>query len=242
MQYTVELDAFHGPLDLLLYLVKRDEVDILDVPITRLAEQFLEFLSLLKELDVELAGDFLVMAATLMEIKAKSLLPKLDEPREHAGPDPQRELVKQLLEYRQFKDAAHALEQRAEAHATRLPRTAPPEVTGPAGAKAAPGVKPVELWDLVSAFARLLRETQATAGATTVLQDETPQQAYEDQIRAAVAARGRLPLRDLLTPPLHRLKLIGLFLAMLEVIKLGQVVLEQPEAYGEIYLSRPAVA
>ena len=233
MQYTVELDAFHGPLDLLLYLVKRDEVDILDVPITRLAEQFLEFLTLMKELDVELAGDFLVMAATLMEIKAKSLLPKLDEPREHAGPDPQRELVKQLLEYRQFKDAAHALEQRAEAHATRLPRTAPAE---PAGAKSALGVKPVELWDLVSAFARLLRETQATAGATTVLQDETPQQTYEDQIRAAVAARGRVPLRDLLVPPLHRLKLIGLFLAMLEVIKSGHVLLEQPEAYGEIYL------
>jgi len=239
MQYTVELDAFHGPLDLLLYLVKRDEVDILDVPITRLAEQFLEFLTLMTELDVELAGDFLEMAATLMEIKAKSLLPKLDEPREQAGPDPQRELVKQLLEYRQFKDAAYALEQRAEAHATRLPRTAPPEV---AGAKAAPGVKPVELWDLVSAFARLLRETQAAGGATTVLQDETPQQAYEDQIRDAVAARGRVPLRDLLTPPLHRLKLIGLFLAMLEVIKLGQVLLEQPEAYGEIFLVRPAAA
>ena len=236
MQYTVELDAFHGPLDLLLYLVKREEVDVLDVPITQLAEQFLEFLTLMKELDVELAGDFLVMAATLMEIKAKSLLPKLDEPRENAGPDPQRELVKQLLEYRQFKDAAHALERRAETHATRLPRTAPAE---PAGAKAAPGVKPVELWDLVSAFARLLRETQATAGATTVLQDETPQQAYEEQIRAAVAARGRLPLRDLFTPPLHRLRLIGLFLAMLEVIKLGQVLLDQPEAYGEIYLLRP---
>ena len=238
MQYTVELDAFHGPLDLLLYLVKRDEVDILDVPITRLAEQFLEFLTLMKELDVELAGDFLVMAATLMEIKAKSLLPKLDEPREHAGPDPQRELVKQLLEYRQFKDAAYALEQRAEAHATRLPRVAPLE---PAGAKAAPGVKPVELWDLVSAFARLLRETQATAGATTVLHDETPQQTYEDQIRAAVAARGRVPLRDLLVPPLHRLKLIGLFLAMLEVIKSGHVLLEQPEAYGEIWLLKTLV-
>ena len=238
MQYTVELDAFHGPLDLLLYLVKRDEVDILDVPITRLAEQFLEFLSLMKELDVELAGDFLVMAATLMEIKAKSLLPKLDEPREHAGPDPQRELVKQLLEYRQFKDAAYALEQRAEAHATRLPRVAPLE---PAGAKAAPGVKPVELWDLVSAFARLLRETQATAGATTVLHDETPQQTYEEQIRAAVAARGRVPLRDLLVPPLHRLKLIGLFLAMLEVIKSGHVLLEQPEAYGEIWLLKTLV-
>ena len=233
MPYTVELDAFRGPLDLLLYLVKREEVDVLDIPITRLAEQFLEFLSLMKELDVELAGDFLVMAATLMEIKAKSLLPKLDEPRDDGRPDPRGELVKQLLEYRQFKDAAHALEQRAEAHAARLPRTAPAE---PAGTKAAPGVKPVELWDLVSAFARILRETQASTTATTVLQDETPQQAYEEQIRAAVAARGRLALRDLLTPPMHRLRLIGLFLAMLEVIKLGQVLLEQPEAYGEIYL------
>jgi segregation and condensation protein A len=233
VQYTVDLDAFHGPLDLLLYLVRRDEVDILDVPVTRLAEQFLDFLKVMKELDVELAGDFLVMAATLMEIKAKSLLPKLDTPADDDRPDPHRELVAQLLEYRQFKDAAQVLEQRAESQATRLPRTAPPEV---AGAGQPPGVKPVELWDLVSAFARILRETQGNAATVSVLHDETPQATYEAQIRAAVALRGRVALRDLVTPPVHRLRLIGLFLAMLEVIKLGQVRLEQLEPYGEIDL------
>ena len=231
MPYTVQIDAFHGPLDLLLYLVKRDEVDILDVPITRLAEQFLEFLSLMKELDVELAGDFLVMAATLMEIKAKSLLPALEEAPAAEGPDPRRELVKQLLEYRRFKDAAHALEARAEKQSTRLARVAPEE---PAAA-GSPAVKPVELWDLVSAFARILRETVATE-SSTIQVDDTPQHVYEAQIRAAVAAAGRLPLRDLLTPPYHRLRFIGLFLAMLEVLKSGHVALEQPEAYGEIFL------
>jgi segregation and condensation protein A len=231
MPYTVSLDAFHGPLDLLLYLVKRE--DVLDIPITRLAEQFLEFLTLMKQLDVELAGDFLVMAATLMEIKAKSLLPVLSTPDEdEQGPDPRRELVKQLLEYRQFKDAAHALEQQAEKHAARFPRLA---VLEPATPGTAPGVKPVELWDLVSAFARIMRETQASE-TTTVHVDDTPQHVYEERIRTAVNERGRLALRELVTPPYFRLRFIGLFLALLEVIKLGYVWLEQPEPFGEIFL------
>ncbi|MGL6074603.1 MAG: segregation and condensation protein A [Fimbriiglobus sp.] len=238
MPYTVDLDAFHGPLDLLLYLVKRDEVDVLDISITRLAEQFLDFLAMMKELDVELAGDFLVLAATLMEIKAKSLLPNLDiVERESDEPDPRRELVKQLLEYRRFKDAAQALEQQAERHSTRFPRIAPIEPETPS----APGVKPVELWDLVSAFARIMRETQAHA-TTTVQVDETPQHVYEERIRLAVEKHGRLPLRDLFTPPYHRLQFIGWFLAMLEVIKLGYVTLEQPVAYGEIYLLKATAA
>ena len=125
MSYQVALDAFHGPLDLLLYLVKRNEVDILDIPVAPIAEQFLEYLRLMETLDVELAGDFLVMAATLMEIKSKLLLPSAEIETADDEPDPRRELVKQLIEYRKFKDAAAALEGRAEDQQARLPREAP---------------------------------------------------------------------------------------------------------------------
>src|SRR5262249_2386517 len=103
MEYQVNLDTFRGPLDLLLYLVKHHEVDICDIPIARVTEQFLEYLQVIKLIDVERAGDFLVMAATLMEIKSKMLLPRGEE-EAGAEADPRLELVRQLIEYKQFKD------------------------------------------------------------------------------------------------------------------------------------------
>ena len=127
--YQVELETFHGPLDLLLYLVKRHEVDILDIPIATLAEQFHLYLLTMQQLDVEMAGEFLVMAATLMEAKAKSLLPVDPRKPSDEDDDPRRELVKQLLEYRRVKDAATALEQQGEKASIRLTRMTPPEPT-----------------------------------------------------------------------------------------------------------------
>src|SRR5206468_3428429 len=115
------------------------------------------YLRVMRDLDVELAGDFLVMAATLMEVKSRVLVPADPADEEAAGPDPRKELVKQLLEYRKFKDAAAALEEQAERHHTRVARVRPDEPTAPGQTP----VRAVELWDLVSAFARLMRETQA---------------------------------------------------------------------------------
>lgn len=231
MPYTVALDAFHGPLDLLLYLVKRNEVDVLDIPIAVIADQFHQYLQVMRELDVELAGDFLVMAATLMEIKSRMLLPAgAGEAAEEAA-DPRRELVKQLLEYRKFKDAAAALEERAERQGARLARHEPPEPAPAAG----PMVKPVELWDLVSAFARLMRETQALQPATIAV-DDTPQHVYEAQIKDRVRAEGRVAFRAVFTPPYYKARLIGIFLAILELIRNHGLGLEQPEPDGDIWL------
>src|SRR5262245_45525559 len=117
--YQVDLPVFRGPLDLLLYLVKRNEVDILDIPIARILEQFQEYLGVLQTLDVERTGDFLVLAATLMEIKARMALPRAEGPADEAEPDPRLELVRQLIEYKKFKDAAAALEQTAERQSAR---------------------------------------------------------------------------------------------------------------------------
>jgi segregation and condensation protein A len=237
MPYTVALDAYHGPLDLLLYLVKRDEVDVLDIPIARIAGQFREYLDVLQQLDVEFAGDFLVMTATLMEIKSRMLLPADARPdAEDDVDDPRRELVRQLLEYRKFKDAAAALEERAVRQGARVPRQGLPEP-----AAGGPAVKPVELWDLVSAFARLMRETQALESATIAV-DDTPQHVYEGQIRDRVRAEGRVAFRAVFAPPYHKARLIGIFLAILELVRHRGVGLEQPEPGGEIWLVAVAEA
>lgn len=237
MPYTVELDTFHGPLDLLLYLVKRNEVDVLDISIAKLADQFLTYIQAIRELDIELAGEFLVTAATLMEIKSRSLLPADAQFPSDDTPDPRRELVRQLLEYRKFKDAAAALEAKAEEAGTRLSRQEP--AADPADRDRGPKVRAVELWDLVSAFARLMRETQSLQSGTIAV-DDTPQHVYEARLRERVsAAGGRLVFRDCFDPPYFKARLIGIFLAILELIRHRGLGLEQPEPDGEIYLVEP---
>lgn len=229
--YQVELEVFRGPLDLLLYLVKREEVDIKDIPIARVAEQFKQYLDVMQMIDVEQAGDFVLMSATLMEIKSKQLLPRAE-----SGPveedDPRKELVKQLLEYKRFKEVSTLLDAQAEQQQRRLPRQPPPPVSSPS----APPVQPVELWDLVSAFARLMRETMALQPQQIIL-DYTPIHIYMEQIVGRLQQDGRLPFSSLFTPPYNRGRLVGLFLAVLELTKSKQIVAEQADAFGEIWVA-----
>ena len=229
--YLVNLDTFRGPLDLLLYLVKRDEVDIRDIPIARVCEQFKEYLDAMQWIDVEQAGEFLVMAATLVEIKTRMLLPRPEESSETED-DPRLELVKQLVQYKKFKDAAALLEARAEEQSQRLPRQPVPAPTN----AAPPPVKPVELWDLVSAFGRLMRETLALQ-AQTIAIDETPLHVYMETILQQLQTQNRLPFSTVFTPPYTRGRLVGLFLAILELTKTRRIIPEQPEPLGEIWLS-----
>jgi segregation and condensation protein A len=234
MDYQVDLETFRGPLDLLLYLVKRQEVDICDIPIARVIEQFLDHLRVIELIDVERAGDFLVVAATLMEIKSKMLLPRGDAPEEEQA-DPRMELVRQLVEYKKFKDAALLLEAQAERQLARVPRQPEP----PAGPN--PAEQPlhrVELWDLVSAFGRLMRETLALQPSQIVM-DETPIQVYMEQIEEQVQRQQQLTFSEIFAPPRHRARLLGLFLAILELIKSRRIMVEQPEPFGELWL-RPA--
>jgi segregation and condensation protein A len=233
MDYQVDLATFRGPLDLLLYLVKRNEVDVLDIPIARILEQFQEYLRQhLDWLDVERAGDFLVMAATLMEIKSKLLLPRGEEAAEEE--DPRLELVRQLVEYKRFKDAAALLEAQAERQSHRVGRQGLPLPAGPDPAQQP--LRPVELWDLVSAFGRLMRETLALQPQQVVV-DQTPLHVYMEQIVERLGREPRLRFSALFTPPYHRGRLVGLFLAVLELTKGRRVVAEQPEPFGEIWLA-----
>lgn len=230
--YLVDLETFRGPLDLLLYLVKREEVDIRDIPIARVCEQFKEYLDAMQLIDVEQAGEFLVVAATLVEIKTRMLLPRPEESPE-VQDDPRSELVKQLVQYKKFKDAATQLEARAEEQSQRLARQA---ATQPGTSAVPPPMKPVELWDLVSAFGRLMRETLALQPQTIAV-DQTPLHVYMEMVWERVRAEKRLPFSALFAPPHTRGRLVGLFLAVLELTKIRRVLPEQCEPFDDIWIA-----
>lgn len=239
--YRVELDLFTGPLDLLLYLVRRNEVDIVDLEIAVITRQFQEFLDVLQQLDLDLVGDFVVMASTLVEIKSRSVLPSQAQEEElveqAAGGDLRADLIQQLLEYKQFKEAAAALEQQAMQWQERYPRLADER---PVAGKdpAADRIKEVELWDLVSALGRILKRKEVESD-TTIRYDETPIQTYVEQIGAQVRAEGAVTFTSLFGQETIRSKIVGMFLAILELIRHHGFRCEQPADFGEIMILPP---
>jgi len=149
--YRVDLDIFAGPLDLLLYLVRKEEVDIYDIPIAKITDQYVRYIEMLKSLDMDLAGDFLVMAATLMQIKSAMLLPKAepDQLQDDDLSDPRRELIRQLLEYKKFKDAANVLNAAADEQRERFPRPAVIVESLKGDAEPEVDMEQVSIWDLL---------------------------------------------------------------------------------------------
>lgn len=265
-EYRVRLDAFEGPLDLLLYLIRRSEVDIHDIPIARLTEQYLEYLGggsaegdALEGLDFETAGEFLVMAATLMEIKSRMLAPveSGDTPEigdGSAGPgagapgaeeDPRADLVRRLLAYKRFREAAQALEERYAAWEARIGAGAAgvPDAEETPGAEDAPvELDDLHLSDLVEAFARIIATVDLTrVGEHHVFDDETPVQLHAadllDRLGRDAGPDGSLPLRRVFVGR-TRAEAIGLFIALLELIRQKQVRFSQERIGGEILLWR----
>jgi segregation and condensation protein A len=238
MDFRVDLEVFRGPLDLLLYLVRKHEVEIVELPVAPITEQFLEYLSVLKELDVNAVGDFLEMASTLVEIKSRMVLPRGGEVEDELA-DPRRELVRRLLEYKKFKDAASMLEERGRAWQQRVGRMAndlPPRVRDFGDQQ----IQEVDLWDLVSAFGRIVRGAE-TEKPSSIVYDETPIHVYMAQIKAQLLARGRLGFGDLFRPGIPKSVLVGMFLAILELVRHRHARAEQQELFGEIWLL-PGVA
>jgi segregation and condensation protein A len=241
--YRVELDRFFsGPLDLLLYLVRRNEVDLRHLPIARITAQFQEYLEVLQELDLGLVGDFVVMASTLIEIKSRMVLPEeqeteaVDETPVSAG-DPRSELIQQLLEYRRFKEAAAALEARADEWQERYPRLAgdrPTTVKDPTADR----IKEVELWDLVSALSRILRRSDV-APEGHIRYDETPISVYVEQIGNRVRAEQEVRFTSLFDRETSRSKITGMFLAVLELLRHHSFRAQQDEPFGEIIIRPP---
>ncbi len=243
-RYRVELDDYEGPLDLLLYLVRRSELDVVDLPIARITEQFLEFLALLELIDLDVVGDFVVMASTLAEIKSRCVLPTPEEEINEAdeqpieGDDPRSELIQRLLEYKKFKDAANALEERAAVWQERYPRLSDDR---PKTGKdhAADRIREVELWDLISALGRVLRRTEVEDEAR-IRYDDTPIRVYVEQIGARVREEGEVRFTSLFDAETLRSKIVGMFLAVLELIRHHGFRATQPDLYGEITVYPPA--
>jgi segregation and condensation protein A len=233
MTFRVELDVFRGPLDLLLYLVRKHEVEITEIPIAPITEQFLAYLAVLEELNVDDVGDFLDMASTLVEIKSRMLLPRPEEVQDPLE-DPRHELVERLLAYKKYKDAASMLEERGREWQQRFGRLAP-DVPAQHRDPAAEPIHEVELWDLVSAFGRILRET-AGGRSSNIRYDDTPIRVYMAHIHEKLRERRRMGFSELLNPTMHRSTLVGLFLAVLELVRHHGVSVEQDRVFTEIWL------
>ncbi len=235
--YKVKFEVFEGPLDLLLYLIKKEEVDIYEVNLTQLATEFIRYIEVMRLLDLEIAGEFLVMASTLMYIKSRELLPldqQVQTEGEDEGEDPRWELIRQLVEYKKFKDAAaqlQTLEARQENIFPRLP--AKPEFEAEA-----PGKPEVSLFDLVNAVTAILKRVTQQPDSRDVFEDKwTVSEKIEVMIKA-ISERSRLKFSELFAGAMSRTEVVVTFLALLELIRLKQLVAMQNEPFSEIEICR----
>ncbi len=233
-EYRVNLDIYNGPVDLLLYLIRRDELDIYDIPISRITEQYMQHVDLIRTLDPDLAGEFLVMAATLMEIKTRMLLPTPPPQEADDGEpfDPRGELVRQLLEYKAFKDAAGDLRESAIEQAMTQPRR-PPKPEGPPGEL---DIEDVQVWDLMDAFSRVLTQIGQDARVHEVIYDDTPIELHEQDILDLLTRDGPTTFADVFRGRQSRRQFVGLFIALLQLGAERQVLVGQDQAFGEITL------
>lgn len=232
-EYRVTLDAYNGPLDLLLFLIRRDEIDIYDIPISRITAQYVEYVEALEKLDPEAAGEFLVLAATLIEIKSRTLLPKppIEEDEEELL-DPRSELVRQLLEYKKFKDAAYSLEDAAEERANRFERRPALPVSDPSEIE----LDNVEVWDLFEAFNRILDQIGKKSAVHTVSKDDTPMALHAADILDVLQRGDGSEEFIAVFAGRNRAQMVGLFLALLELIRQHRVRARQDGAMGPILL------
>ena len=236
--YKVSLDIFEGPLDLLLYLIKKDEVDVQDVSIERVTKQYLDYLQTFSMLNIDLAGEFIVMAANLMYIKSRTLLPKHQQPPEEdiEEEDPRWELIRQLLEYKKFKDASGFLQKRAieqEQIYELIPDT-------PERPKLDDGELPlpdIGIFDLISAFRKVLGRFEVeTIGE--IADDRFTVSDKIDYLIKEVKPGQQMTFFSLFEEATSKNEVIVTFLALLELIRLKEFRFEQRELLGEISIER----
>jgi segregation and condensation protein A len=236
-EYRVKFEVFEGPLDLLLYLIRKEEVDIYEVNLTKIATEFIDYLNLMRELDLDVAGEFVVMAATLMLIKSRELLPRDQRPETPTEEgddmeDPRWELIRQLVEYKKFKDAASRLqylELQAENTFPRIPgRIELPEEPRSRRAEAS-------IFDLLSAVnAVLKRFGERTGTSRDVFEDQWSVSEKIESLLGRVRTQTRVQFSDLFRETTSRTEVVVTFLAMLELIRLRMLVATQTEQFADI--------
>jgi segregation and condensation protein A len=230
-----KLPAFEGPLDLLLHLIKENKIDIYDIPIAQITHQYIEYLELMKELNLEIAGEFIVMAATLIHIKSRLLLPPEETPQDEQIEDPRTELVRRLLEYQSFKDASSNLKEQENIWRNIFHKAPPSE--GEFEPEFEPMLFEVSLFDLITAFKGLLSkappETMEITRETLTVADKI------NFLMEKLAADDSMKFEDLFEGSFARVTLIITFIALLEVIRLGLAKVYQEKAFGAIWIINP---
>jgi segregation and condensation protein A len=235
MSYKIKLELFEGPLDLLLYLVKKDHLNIYDIPIAQVAEQYLRYLELMQLLDLNIAGEFLVMAASLMEIKSKMLLPAQEANQLQPAEDPRAELVRRLLEYENFKKVAEELKKR-EAQQTEVFKRPKQEILPEIAAREEVYFE-ASLFDLISAFSQAMEEVPREI-FYEVLKDEFTVEEKVHQVLHLLLVRSTIPLSELFFQAKNKIEMVVIFLAILELIRMKEVIALQRELFQEIEISR----
>ena len=233
--YKVRLEIFEGPLDLLLYLIKRDEIDIYEISLERLTRQYLEYLQAFKELNIDIAGEFIVMAANLIYMKSRSLLPVDQQPpdEEAEEDDPRWDLIRQLIEYKKFKEAAGQLQLRALEQERIFAREG-------AGAFAAAGplrLEEVGIFQLISAFQTVLKRLEARRDVQEIFGEHFSVSDKIEVILQRVAGETNVRFSDLFGEIVSRVEIVVTFLALLELIRLKQVRAIQDNPFDEIEIA-----
>jgi segregation and condensation protein A len=238
--YKVQLPVFEGPLDLLLYLIKKEEVDIYDIPIERITTQYMEYLSVMKLLNLDIAGEFIVMAATLMYIKSRMLLPadqQVRDDREEEGFDPRWELIRQLVEYKKFKSAAEQLQKLAAEQKNLFTRQAMEIEAVPA--EEVP-LGEVSLFDLLNAFKETLKRAEEREDFREIAEERFTVTDKIAEILFLLRERDSVLFHELFSKMASRAEIVVTFLALLELIRLKQIRVRQDEHFGEIEILKAA--
>lgn len=234
--YKVTLEAFEGPLDLLLHLIRENEIDIYDIPITKVCEQYLAYLSIMESLDLEVAGEWLVMAATLLEIKSRMLLPKEEtqEESQEEQQDPRLELVERLIEYERFKSAAEVFRERETERSRVFARG---EVDLDYELKPTLTLEDITAEDLLSALQRVLED--ATEEEVTSIQRRkfTVRMRIREITKRLADAQGRIVFEELFDDSVSRVEVVVTFLALLELLKMRRIKVKQKRTYGPIEIT-----
>jgi len=239
VQFKVATEVFSGPMDLLLYLVKRQEVDVAEVPIALIASEFIASLEVLEALAIDQVGEFVELASVLLEIKARALVPRPEETEEPVELV-REDLVRRLLEYKQYRDAAVLLEDRARRWDLRFARVTA-DVPAGKGQAAEVSIGDVHVWDLVGAMSRVLRKREKRR-PRQIVHDDTPIETHMERIEGLVSERGRVAFSELFDEAMPRSRLVGMFLAILELVRRHRLVAKQDQLFEEIWLASPVVA
>ena len=232
--WRVELPQFSGPLDLLLHLLDEAELSVEGIQVARVCDRYLEHLTTLERIDLDAAGEFLVMASTLLRLKSRSLLPAEEQLLEDDDLDPRFELVRQLIEYRRFKRAAERLDRDREEFLRRFGRGMHPELAELPDPEPVPvDTAGASVEQLFAAFARLLRETAADGGYV-IARDDTPMAVHLQRLEQLLTPGTRLVFDDLFAGRRTRAYVVGVFLALLELIRRGLALAVQEKEFGAI--------